>query len=37
MYNRKSVGSRMEPWGTPALTGYFFEDFPSKKPEAVYY
>ena len=22
MYSRKSVGPRIEPWGTPALTGY---------------
>ena len=29
MYSRKSVGARMEPWGTPALTGYSCEDFPS--------
>ena len=26
MYGRKSVGSRMESWGTPALTGYSCED-----------
>ena len=25
MYNRKSVGPRMEPWGTPTLTGYSCE------------
>ena len=30
MYSRKSVGSRMDPWGTPALTGYSYEDFPSR-------
>ena len=30
MYIRKSVGPRMDPWGTPALTRYFCEDFPSK-------
>ena len=30
MYGRKSVGSRMESWGTPALTGYSCEDFPSR-------
>ena len=30
MYSRKSVGPRMEPWGTPALTGYYCEDFPSR-------
>ena len=29
MYSRKSVGPRMEPW-TPALTGYSYEDFPSR-------
>ena len=29
MYSRRSVGPRMEPWGTPALTGYSYEDFPS--------
>ena len=28
MYNTKSVGSRIDPWGTPALTGYPCEDFP---------
>ena len=28
MYSRKSVGSRMESWGTPALTEYSCEDFP---------
>ena len=27
MYNRKSVGPRMEPWETPVLTGYSCEDF----------
>ena len=30
MYSRKSVGPRMDPWGTPALTGYSYEDFPSR-------
>ena len=30
MYRRKYVGPRMEPWGTPALTGYSCEDFPSR-------
>ena len=30
MYSRKSVGPRIDPWGTPALTGYSCEDFPSK-------
>ena len=30
MYSRKSVGPRMEPSGTPALTGYSCEDFLSR-------
>ena len=30
MYIRKSVGPRMEPWGTPKLTVYSCEDFPSR-------
>ena len=30
MCSRKSVGLRMEPWETPALTGYSCEDFPSR-------
>ena len=25
MYSRESVGPRMEPWGTPALTGYLWK------------
>ena len=29
MYSRKSAGPRMEPGGTPALTGYSCEDFPT--------
>ena len=28
MYCRKSVGSRRKPWGTPAVTGYSWEQFP---------
>ena len=28
IYSRKSAGPKMEPWGTPALTGYFCEHFP---------
>ena len=28
MYSRKSEGSIIEPWGTPALTEYSCEDFP---------
>ena len=30
MYSKKSVGPRMDPWGTSALTGYPCEDLPSK-------
>ena len=30
MYSRKSVEPRIEPWGTPALTGYSYEYFPSR-------
>ena len=30
MYGRKSVGPRMDPWGIPASTGYYCEDFPSR-------
>ena len=30
MYSWKSVGLRMEPWGTQALTGYPCQDFPSR-------
>ena len=30
MYSRKSVGPRIDPWRTPALTGYFCEDFPPR-------
>ena len=30
MYSRKSVGPRIELLGTPALTGYFGEDIPSR-------
>ena len=34
MYRRKSVvGTRMNPWGTPEVTGYSCEDF----LEAAYY
>ena len=34
MYNTKSVGPRMELWVTPAFTGYFCEDFPSRIPQS---
>ena len=30
MRSRKSVGSRMDPWGTPLLAGYSCEHFPSR-------
>ena len=30
MYSRKRVGPKMESLGTQALTGYSFEDFPSR-------
>ena len=30
MYSRKSVGSRMKPWVTPVLTGYSYEDLPTR-------
>ena len=29
-YSRETVGPRMEPWGTPALTGYSCEEFSSR-------
>ena len=34
MYSRKSVGPRLEPWNTPALTGYSCEDFPSRTTQS---
>ena len=37
MYRRKDIGSRMEPWGTPSLTGYSCEDFPSEPLGTFYY
>ena len=30
MYCKKSLGPRMDHWGTPALIGYSCEDFPSR-------
>ena len=30
MHSRKSVGPRIDPRGTTALTGYSCEDFPSR-------
>ena len=37
MYSRKIVGLRMEPQGTPALTGYSYKNVPSKTLKAIYY
>ena len=37
MYSTKSIGPRMEPWGTPEVTGYSCEDFPFQNHPAVYY
>ena len=34
MYSTISVGPIMEPWGTPALTGYSCEDFPSRTTQS---
>ena len=34
MYTRKSVGPRMEPWGTPPLPGYYCEDFSSRTTQS---
>ena len=34
MYSKKSVGPRMEPWRTPALTRYSCEDFPSRTTQS---
>ena len=34
MYSRKIVGPRMEPWGTPALTGYSCEVFPYRTTQS---
>ena len=34
IYSRKSVGPRMDPWETPALTGYSYEDFPSSSTQS---
>ena len=30
MYSWKSIQPKVEPLGTPGLTGYSFEDFPSR-------
>ena len=37
MYSRKSVGSRIVPWGTPALTEYYCKEFHPEQTEAIYY
>ena len=34
MYSKKSVELRMEPCGTPALTGYSCEDFTSRTTQS---
>ena len=34
MYIKKIVGPTMEPWGTPALTEYSYEDFPSRTTQS---
>ena len=34
MYSRKSVGSRIDPWGTPGLTEYSCEDFPPRTTQS---
>ena len=34
MHSKKSVWPRMDPWGTPALTGYSFEDLPSRATQS---
>ena len=30
MCSRKGVGPRIDPWEVPALSGYSFEEFPSR-------
>ena len=34
MYSRKSVGPRIDPGETPALTRYSCEDFPSRTTQS---
>ena len=34
MGSKKIAGSRIEPWGTPAPTGYSCEDFPSRTTQS---
>ena len=33
MDSKKSVGQNMEPWRTPSLTGYSYEDFPFRNTQ----
>ena len=35
MYIGKSVGPRTEPWGTPALTRYSYENFPFRTTQSL--
>ena len=35
VYGKKSVGPRMEPRGSPALTGYSFKNFPSRTTQTT--
>ena len=35
MYSKKSVGTRMEPWRTPALTGYSLTGYKTCHPEPL--
>ena len=37
MYTRKSVGPRMEPWGTPPLTGFLANTSHPDPLKPVYY
>ena len=37
MYSRKIVEPRMGPGTTTALTGWSYEEFPSRAPEVIYY
>ena len=37
MYSRKSVGTRMDPWGTPALMDILVKTSHPELSEAAYY
>ena len=37
MNSKNSEGPKMEPWGTPASTGYFCKNFPSRTMQIVCY